>query len=125
MISRVQVKELIAIYASAWEQQDSALILSIFQVNAKYHERVLEQPYVGHSEIKKYWDNKVVSSQANIIFHLLNLYIDGETAIVEWEVSFDDVKQGVRKHMIEVAILEFEDGLISNLREYWHCKIKG
>ncbi|HEX2301636.1 MAG TPA: hypothetical protein VHH34_24550, partial [Pseudonocardiaceae bacterium] len=50
---------------------------------------------------------------------LLNLYLDGNTAVAEWEAQFDDVVQGVRKRMREVAILVFEGKLIASLREYW------
>jgi hypothetical protein len=63
----------------------------------------------------------VVAGQANIDARLLNLYRadDGFTAIAEWEATFDDLVQGVRKRMLEVAILEFRGELIASLREYW------
>ena len=67
----------------------------------------------------EYWQAKVVESQARITCELLNLYLDGDTAIVEWEAEFDDVAQSVRKRMREVAILVFEGQLIASLREYW------
>jgi len=53
----------------------------------------------------------------------LNLYLDGNTAIAEWDAEFDDLAQGVRKHMIEVAILEFEGKLVGSLREYWSSEV--
>ena len=59
----------------------------------------------------------MVAEEANISVRLLALYLDGDTAIAEWEAEFDFL--GVPKHMKEVAILEFENGLISSLREYW------
>jgi ketosteroid isomerase-like protein len=39
--------------------------------------------------------------------------------IAEWEAEFDDMAQGVRKRMREIAVLVFEGGLIASLREYW------
>ncbi|MGH3790796.1 MAG: nuclear transport factor 2 family protein, partial [Pseudonocardiaceae bacterium] len=81
--------------------------------------RVLEEPIRGREGIRAYWQAKVVESQGGIKCELLNLYLDGNTAIVEWEAHFDDVAQGVRKRMREVAILVFEDRLIASLREYW------
>ena len=53
------------------------------------------------------------------IRQLLNLYLDENTAIVEWETEFDDLVQKVRKRIREVAILVFEGRLIASLREYW------
>jgi ketosteroid isomerase-like protein len=50
---------------------------------------------------------------------LLNFYQDGDTVIAEWEAEFDDLAQGVRKRMREIAVLMFEGHLIASLREYW------
>jgi hypothetical protein len=46
----------------------------------------------------------------------LNLYLDGNIAIIEWEAEFE---QKVPKRMREVAILVFEGQFIASLREYW------
>jgi hypothetical protein len=45
--------------------------------------------------------------------------LDGDTAITEWEAEFDDVIEGVRKRMREIAVLVVEGRLIASLREYW------
>jgi ketosteroid isomerase-like protein len=60
-----------------------------------------------------------VEAQANITCKLLNLYLDGDTAVAEWLAEFDDVAQGVRKRMKEIAVLEFDGHRIASLREYW------
>lgn len=111
--------DVVATYFRAWETQDPSLIVTIFTEGATYHERVMGKPIPGREAIREYWEAKVVRDQANIRCALLALYIDGDTAIAEWEAKFDDVAQGVRKRMREVAILEFEGELISSLREYW------
>jgi hypothetical protein len=61
----------------------------------------------------------VVESQARISCTVLNTYVDGETAIVEWEAEFDDLEQMTRKRMRELAVLVFDGELIASLREYW------
>ena len=71
----------------------------------------------GSEGIRAYWLTKVVQSQANITCRLLSLYLDGNTAIAEWLAEFDDVPQGVRKRMREIAVLEFDGHLIASLRE--------
>jgi hypothetical protein len=118
-LEREHVRRIVETYITAWEQQDPDLIVTIFRENATYHERVLEDPIRTRAGIRRYWQQKVVKGQARIHCRLLSLYLDGETAIVEWEVHFDDKEAGVRKRMREVAILEFSDGLIESLREYW------
>jgi ketosteroid isomerase-like protein len=79
----------------------------------------MQAPIPDREAIRAYWQSKVVQSQANITCELKNLYLDGDTAIAEWEAEFDDIPKGERKRMREIAVLTFEDGLISSLREYW------
>lgn len=119
MLTAQHIHGVIDTYIQAWVEQDPALIVTIFTDTATYHERVLEPPIQGREGIRQYWQAKVVESQSNITCKLLNLYLDGNTAIAEWEAHFDDVPRKVRKRMREVAILVFEDQLIASLREYW------
>ncbi len=117
--TRQVVREVIDVYMRAWTEQDPDLIITVFTEDATYHERVLEEPIRGHSGIHSYWRSKVVAQQSNIECELLNLYLDGDVAIAEWQAEFDDSAQGVRKRMREVAILSFKERRIASLREYW------
>jgi ketosteroid isomerase-like protein len=121
-LTKEDVRKVIDVYLRAWTTQDPDLILTIFTPTATYHERVLEQPIRDHAGIREYWETKVVKEQADIQAELLSLYLDGTTAIAEWEARFDDVVAGHRKRMREVAILEFQGELIASLREYWTSK---
>jgi hypothetical protein len=125
MIKRDFVQNIISIYKECWENQNSERIIDIFSENAIYHEKVLGSPYQGHEEIRAYWEHKVVKNQANIEFKLLSLFIDGNSAVAEWDVKFDDLEKKARKHMREVAIIEFNGAKIQHFREYWTSKILG
>ena len=118
-LTREHVLSVLQVYLRAWARQDPALIVTIFTPSATYAERVLGEPIPDREAIRQYWETKVVGSQANITCRLLSLYLDGDTAIAEWLAEFDDTAEGVRKRMQEIAVLTFEDGLISSLREYW------
>lgn len=118
-LTKQEVRDVVDVYIRAWVEQDPNLIVTIFTDTATYHERVLEAPVRDRDGIRAYWQAKVVESQANIKCELLNLYLDGDTAIVEWEAQFDDMVEKVRKRMREVAILRFEGRQIASLREYW------
>lgn len=124
-LTKHDVREVLDVYIRAWEGQDPDLIITIFTENATYHERVLEAPIPNREAIREYWESKVVESQANIKCELLNLYLDGATAIAEWEAEFDDVVQRVRKRMREIAVLDFEGRQIAALREYWSSEQVG
>jgi hypothetical protein len=119
MLTREAARTVLDTYIKAWTSQDPDLIVTIFTPAATYHERVLQEPIPDRAAIRDYWQSKVVESQANIDARLLTFYLDGDTVIAEWEAIFDDVPQGVRKRMREVAILEFDGPLIGSLREYW------
>jgi ketosteroid isomerase-like protein len=118
-LTKQDVREVVDVYIRAWETQDPDLIVTIFTPAATYHERVLGEPIPDREAIRRYWDEKVVQSQANITCRLLSLYLDGDTAVTEWEAEFDDVAEGVRKRMREIAVLVFEGRRIASLREYW------
>lgn len=118
-LTKAAVRAVVDSYLRAWETQDPELIVSIFTPTAIYHERVLDGPIRGQRGIGYYWQTKVVTQQANIEAELLNLYLDGTTAIAEWEARFDDLVAGCRKRLREVAILEFAGDKIDSLREYW------
>lgn len=122
-LTREHVAEVLDTYIRAWEEQDPDLIVTIFAREATYHERVLAAPIPDRDAIREYWETKVVRDQANIQCRLLNFYIDGDTVIAEWEATFFDVPQGVRKRMKEIAVLEFEGHLIRSLREYWASEV--
>lgn len=119
MVTRRTVMKLLKKYGDAWANKDPDAILEVFTRNAKYYERVFENPFSGHSGIKKYWIDKVVGEQENISFKLLSVYMAGNTAIAEWEAKFHDKKRDIGIHMKEVAILEFRNDRISSFREYW------
>ena len=122
-LTKQHVREVLAVYIRAWETRDPDLITTIFTDGATYHERVMGEPIRGRDGIRAYWQTKVIGSQANITCELLNLYLDGTTAIAEWEACFDDTAQQVRKRMREVALLEFDGPRIGSLREYWASEV--
>src|SRR5262245_32751389 len=102
-LTKEHVRAVIGTYIKAWETQDPDLIVTIFTEGATYHERVLKAAIPDREAIREYWQTKVVRSQANITCVLRNLYLDGDTAVAEWEAEFDDVAEGVRKRMLEIA----------------------
>src|ERR1039458_2339347 len=96
-LTRQHVLSVLDVYIRAWQEQDPALIVTIFTPGASYHERVLGDPIPDRDAIRAYWESKVVGGQANIRCQLLSLYLDGDTAIAEWLAEFDDVSDGGRE----------------------------
>ncbi len=122
MVSIETVNNVLKVYRDAWVNQDPDKILTIFTKDAVYHERILQEPFVGHEEIKRYWQSKVVEEQSDIKFKLLNIYIAGDVVTAEWDASFFNKKKNKRMHITEAAIMQFEGDKIKSLREYWHSE---
>ena len=125
MLTKLEVINIMSIYKYSWEKKDTSKIPAIFHETATYQEKVLGLPMQGLSEIMQYWDEKVVQGQNNINFGLDEIYIDGNTAIVEWDVKFDDLIRKVRKHLKEIAVLKISEGKILSFHEYWDSKVIG
>jgi nuclear transport factor 2 (NTF2) superfamily protein len=123
MIDKKTAENILKIYEDAWVNQNPEKIISIFTEDGVYHEKVLEKPFIGHEQIKQYWQSKVVEEQSDINFKLLNYYIDGDTIIAEWDASFYSNEKKARIHIIEVAIMEISENKIRSLREYWQSEV--
>ena len=119
MVTRKVALEVIRKYKQAWIDRDPKAIIKIFTENGRYYEYVMKKPYIGRNRIKKYWEEKVVATQRNIRFKLLNLYIQGNVAVAESDVRFNDIGRNIEIHMKELIILEFKGNEISYLRGYW------
>jgi uncharacterized protein (TIGR02246 family) len=119
-IDKITARKIIADYADAWITQDPEKIARLFTPDGVYHEYVLEKPYIGHEAIKRYWNDRIIAEENEIKFVLLNVYIENNTVIAEWEATF--LYEGKPTLMREVAIMEIVKGKIKSLREYWHSK---
>jgi len=122
MVSRKTVENILTVYENAWVNQDPDKILNIFTKDATYHERVLKEPYVGHEQIRKYWQSKVVEEQSSIKFKLLNFYIEGDVVVAEWDITFFNNRKNKKIHMKEVGIFEIVKNKIKSIREYWQAE---
>ncbi len=123
MVDKKTAENILKVYQEAWVNQNPEKILSIFTEDGVYHEKVLEKPFIGHGQIRQYWQSKVVEEQSDIKFKLLNYYIDGDTIIAEWDANFYSNEKKGRIHILEVAIIKSFENKIKSLREYWQSEI--
>ena len=71
---------------------------------------------------KEIWFADFLFLNISCVFKLLNLYIDGNIVIAEWDASFYSNIENARIHIREVAIIETENEKIKYLREYWQSE---
>ncbi len=117
-----EARELIKVYGEAWEERDADKILTIFTEDATYFDP-RETIAKGHDGIREYWNMKVLNNQKDIHFTLLNLWIDGDSVIAEWNAKFIDIERLLHIDMTEVAIFTVREDKFSSLRKYyWTAK---
>lgn len=118
-MTKEEAERLIGIYGEAWMARDANMILEVFTPDATYFDP-REGEQVGHAGIKRYWETKVLNSQKDIKFTLLNVWPCGDTVIAEWNAKFTDIPRNLHIDMTEVAIFGVRDGKFSSLREYYY-----
>ena len=117
-----QIKKVMQKYGEAWEEQDSNLILDCFTKKGIYQESPLSKPYVGHAQIKKFWEKEVVTNTRSIKFKLGNCYLskDKKIGFAEWECV--NTYNGKKGKMVGIMLLKMTRDKITYLNEYWNTK---
>ena len=106
----------------AWENQDTKLILDCFTKNGVYQESPLANPYRGHREIARFWNQAVCKETKNIKFKLGKVFVadNKKTGFAEWECI--NTHKGEKGKMVGIMFLKMKKGKISYLNEYWNTK---
>lgn len=110
--------KLIEIYGKAWETRDPELIVTIFTEDATYLDPK-EPLNIGRDAIKQYWITKVIGEQDDIKFSLKHVWVDEDSVIAEWHVTFKDTKRNLFIEMDEIAIFSTKGDKFSSVREYY------
>ena len=122
MVSRDVAREIVNTYGKAWVQMDPELVITIFHEDGEYGEYLLKCSHKGHQAIKEHWQKKVVNEQSKIKFELLNLFVDGDTFIAEWDAVFFSNVENKTIHLVQVGIFDVVGDKVKRLREYWHSQ---
>jgi ketosteroid isomerase-like protein len=111
--------EIVKLYFKAWKTQDASLLPQIFASNAVYKVKPfgIEQ-YRGIDEIKSYWESKPVALQVSPRPKALHHARNDKLYFVEWENRFTTL-EGTHKITEGILVLEFQNGLVSELREFY------
>lgn len=110
--------KLIEIYGKAWETRDPELIITIFTEDATYLDPK-EPLNIGRDAIRQYWITKVIGEQDDINFSLKHVWVDEDSVIAEWRVTFKDTKRNLFIEMDEIAIFSAKGDKFSSVREYY------
>jgi hypothetical protein len=116
------MQDVIDRYFRAWESQNPELLTEVFAHDARY----LAQPfgieeYEGLEAIEHYWRAKPVGIQVNPKPMIISQVFGEDSCFIEWETTFA-THSGTAKVVRGMMRLEFENGLVKELREHYASK---
>ena len=113
-----QVERWLEGYRDAWETRNPDAAAALFTQDALYREQPYEEPYRGRDGVHAYW-SRVTATQSDIRFRYGRAVVSGSHAAVEWWVTLRN--DGAEATLVGEFFLVFDaDGLVRELREYWH-----
>lgn len=106
-----EFKKLLNNVEYGWSNQDTPLALSSFSTDAVYMEPPNIQLYVGHKQLKPYFE--ALGPEHRMKFH--NIWFDesSQTGAAEFTFSY-----GEKIADVGIIVVEIKDGKISSWREY-------
>ncbi len=112
----------LAAYHKAWITHNAEQVARLFTENAAYYSHPFRSPYRGRAEIQAYWQ-RATSSQEELEVRWGSPVVSGNRVAVEWWATMREADEG-ELTLPGCLILRFaDDGLCSELREYWHIDV--
>lgn len=117
MPTKDQVRDWAEAYRKAWEEADSEAAAGLFTEDSSYRQLIYEEPNLGRSGVSEYWTG-VTSTQTGVKVRMGEPFVDGDRATVEFWTTM--AVEGNPVTLAGCLLLRFDDGLCSELREYWN-----
>ncbi len=112
-----QLREWADAYRVAWENADGDAAAALFTEGAAYRSLIYEEPHRGRSGVVDYWSG-VTSNQSDVTVRMGEPFVDDSKVTVEFWTTM--AIEGAPVTLAGCLLLEFDDGLCSDLREYWN-----
>lgn len=114
----LSVDEWVEGYCKAWIDRDPDAAAALFTEDSAYRANIFEEPHRGRSGVADYW-SAVTDAQSDVEVRMGTPFVDGERVTVEFWTNM--LVDGAEVTLPGCLLLRFdEDGLCSDLREYWH-----
>jgi len=114
----VDIDRWLADYKTAWEDRDADAAASLFSEDALYRETPYAEPFRGRQGVHDYWAG-VTATQSDVDVRYGTVIAGADRAAVEWWVTLKN--EGADITLAGEFYLLFDsDGLVRDLREYWH-----
>lgn len=109
-------------YFEAWQNQDSEQLCGLFTKEGIYRVKPFgTEEYIGREQIKAYCDANPGAKQIHPQPKLLKSAFGNNICFAEWENTYK-TPEGKTKTTRGMLLLEFEGGLIKELREHYFSR---
>lgn len=112
-------RSLIDTFGQGWSKPNVDLIASVFAADAVFLETPFSRPLQGVDAIRRWWLD-VPFSQSEITFSSGEIYAAGPWFSTEFKCVFRRKRTGEWVDARGAIFGETRDGLISEMRMYWH-----
>jgi hypothetical protein len=116
--------ELIDRFGKGWERGKLDWVSEVFTSEAVFQSDPFEKGLVGISAIEGYWRD-VPKEQAEISFRVGEIFVVGPWFSSEFRCTFRRRRTGAWMDVRGSIFCETENGLISEMRMYWHRSTSG
>ncbi|MEO6055501.1 MAG: nuclear transport factor 2 family protein [Gemmatimonadales bacterium] len=112
-------RALIDTFGKGWATSNVELLASVFEPNAVFVETPFSRPITGADAIRRWWRD-VPFSQSEISFSSGEIYAAGPWFSTEFKCVFRRKRTGEWVDARGAIFCETADGLITEMRMYWH-----
>ncbi|HEY9383526.1 MAG TPA: nuclear transport factor 2 family protein [Gemmatimonadales bacterium] len=117
--SRTSARDLIDTFARGWAKGQIDLIVSVFTADAVFVETPFSEPLRGSEALRRYW-SEVPANQSEITVTTGEVYLAGPWFATEFKAVFRRRRTGEWVEAKGAIFCETADGLVSEMRMYWH-----
>ena len=117
-------RRLVDTFGGAWERTDAQALLAVFTPDAVFVETPFNAPLTGTAGIRGYWQDLSLH-QSEVRFASGEIFVVGPWFATEFFVTFRRRRTGEMVEAKGGMFCETRDGLISEMRLYWHRRASG
>lgn len=116
---RSKYGNLVQRFGEMWAQGNTEAIAEIFAEEAVFFPSPFDAPVRGRPAISEYWQD-TPHEQAEIKFRFGEVFVAGPWFATEFKCTFRRRRTGKPVDVRGALFCETENGLISEMRMYWH-----
>ena len=117
-------RRLVDALGRAWERTDAQALLAVFTPDAVFVESPFAAPLSGSAAIRGYWQD-LSFHQSEVRFASGEIFVAGPWFATEFTVGFRRRRTGEAVEARGGMFCETREGLVSEMRLYWHRRVGG